>query len=230
MRIAYGEQLAAIEEALLSMTQLVQRAVDNASHALLEADIQAADGVLVGDDAIDLFRDSIEDQVSELLALQQPVARDLRMLMAAIRMVADLERMGDLAVHIAKVAKMRYPAVAIPDEMLPTMQRAADVATAMLGELTGIIGERDLEAVAAIDARDEEMDELRRQEFRIILSDSWSHGVEPAIDLALLGRYYERIADHAVTLARRILYLVTGEPTWRHPSARRRPGGSPRRP
>ena len=212
MRIAYGEQLAAIEDALLSMTKLVQRSVDRSSHALLEADIQAADQVVAGDDAIDLLRDTIEDQVSELLALQQPVAGDLRMLMAAIRMVADLERMGDLAVHIAKVAKMRYPAVAIPDEMLPTMQRAAEVAIAMVGELTAIVGERDLEAVASIEARDEEMDQLRRQEFRIILSDSWAHGVEPAIDLALLGRYYERIADHAVTLARRIVYLVTGEP------------------
>jgi len=212
MRIAYGEQLAAIEDALLSMTQLVQKAVDKASHALLEADTRSADEVIVGDDAIDLLRNSIEDQVSELLALQQPVAGDLRMLMASIRMVADLERMGDLAVHIAKVAKMRYPAAAIPDEMLPTMQRAAEVAIAMVGELTAIVGERDLAAVAAIEARDEEMDQLRRQEFRIILSDSWSHGVEPAIDLALLGRYYERIADHAVTLARRIVYLVTGEP------------------
>jgi phosphate transport system protein len=212
MRIAYGEQLAAIEEGLLAMTRLVQQSLDRATHALLEADTHAADEVIDGDDAIDLLRNSIEDQVSELLALQQPVASDLRMLMASIRMVADLERMGDLAVHIAKVAKMRYPAVAIPDEMLPTMQRAAEVAITMVGQLTAIIGDRDLEAVAAIEARDEEMDQLRRQEFRIILSDSWSHGVEPAIDLALLGRYYERIADHAVTLARRIVYLVTGEP------------------
>ena len=212
MRIAYGEQLAAIEDALLSMTRLVQQSVDQATHALLEADMEAADAVVTGDLVIDQVRDTIEDQVYELLALQQPVAGDLRMLLATARMIADLERMGDLAVHVAKVAKMRYPAVAIPDEMLPTMQRASEVAIAMVGELTKIIGERDLSAVAAIEARDEEMDQLRRQEFRIILSDSWSHGVEPAIDLALLGRYYERIADHAVTLARRIVYLVTGEP------------------
>jgi len=194
------------------MTRLVQQSVDQATHALLEADMEAADAVVTGDLVIDQVRDTIEDQVYELLALQQPVAGDLRMLLATARMIADLERMGDLAVHVAKVAKMRYPAVAIPDEMLPTMQRASEVAIAMVGELTKIIGERDLSAVAAIEARDEEMDQLRRQEFRIILSDSWSHGVEPAIDLALLGRYYERIADHAVTLARRIVYLVTGEP------------------
>ena len=212
MRNMYAEQLSAIEDGVLSMTRLVNSSVDRATYALLEADTTAADEVIDGDAEIDRLRDEIEDRIFEQLALQQPVAGDLRMLMAAVRMIAELERMGDMAVHVAKVAKMRYPASAVPAELVPTMRRAAEVASAMVGELTTIVAERDLDAVAALEAQDEEMDQLRRQQFRIILSDSWSHGVEPAIDLALLGRYYERIADHAVTLARRIVYLVTGEP------------------
>jgi phosphate transport system protein len=212
MRNMYAEQLSAIEDGVLSMTRLVNSSVDRATYALLEADTTAADEVIDGDAEIDRLRDEIEDRIFEQLALQQPVAGDLRMLMAAVRMIAELERMGDMAVHVAKVAKMRYPASAVPAELVPTMRRAAEVASAMVGELTTIVAERDLDAVAALEAQDEEMDQLRRQQFRIILSDSWSHGIEPAIDLALLGRYYERMADHAVTLARRVIYLVTGEP------------------
>jgi len=212
MRNVYAEQLAAIEEDVLAMARLVKESVDRATHALLDADMTVADHVIDGDNEIDRLRDRIEDNIFQLLALQQPVAGDLRMLMASVRMIAELERMGDMAAHIAKVAKMRYPAAAVPAELVPTIRRAAEVASAMVGELTTIVGERDLDAVSKLEAEDEEMDQLRRQQFRIILSDSWSHGVEPAIDLALLGRYYERMADHAVTLARRVIYLVTGEP------------------
>jgi phosphate transport system protein len=211
MRNVYAEQLASIDDDLQSMTRLVQQSVSRATHALLSADPEIANQVVAGDAQIDLFRDRIEDRVFELLSLQQPVAGDLRLLMAAARMVADLERMGDLAVHVAKLALMRLPEVAVPEEMLPTIRRRGEVACAMVGDVTTIIAERDLEAVLQLERDDEEMDQLRRQEFRILLGDAWAHGVEPAIDLALLGRYYERIADHAVTTARRVVYLVTGE-------------------
>ena len=147
----------------------------------------------------------------ELLALQQPVASDLRMLVAALRMVADLERMGDLSVHVAKVARLRVPQVAVPAELVPTIERMATVAEKMVGTVAGIIAERDVEGARQLEEDDEEMDQLRRSSFRLMLDDSWPHGVEPAVDIALLGRYYERIADHAVSLARRVVYLVTGE-------------------
>jgi phosphate transport system protein len=211
MRDAYFDQLDHIIDELVSMTQMVQQSVSRATHALLTADPHIADQVIAGDDEIDELRERIEDQVFELLALQQPVAGDLRMLIAATRMVADLERMGDLSVHVAKVAKLRMPDVAVPEEMLPTMERMAQVAVHMVGGACEIIRERDVEAARSLMADDEEMDELRRRSFRMMLSDSWSYGVEPAIDIALLGRYYERIADHAVSLARRVVYLVTGE-------------------
>ena len=211
MRTAYFDQLDAIVDDLVSMTHQVQQAVRLSTEALLGPDARLADQV-VGDDAkIDRLREDIEDRCFGLLALQQPVAGDLRMLVAAVRMVADLERMGDLSVHVAKVAQMRMPEVAVPEPMLPIMSRMGEVATHMVGSVAEIIAERDVDAARRLEADDEEMDELRRRSFRVMLGDGWEYGVEPAIDIALLGRYYERIADHAVSLARRVVYLVTGE-------------------
>jgi phosphate transport system protein len=193
------------------MTRDVQQAVVRATHALLTADPEVADRVIAGDLRIDSMKERIEDRAFELLALQQPVAGDLRMLVAALRMVADLERMGDLSVHVAKVALLRSPEYAVPEELVPTMKRMAVVAVHMVGAAADVIADRDLDAARVLEEDDEEMDELRRRSFRLMLGDSWTYGVEPAIDVALLGRYYERIADHAVSLARRVVYLVTGE-------------------
>ena len=211
MRSAYYDQLDLIVDELVSMTHLVQQSVVQATQALLAADARVADQVVAEDAAVDDSRDRIEDQVFELLALQQPVASDLRMLIAASRMVSDLERMGDLSVHVAKVARLRAPEHAVPTEMIPTMTRMAEVAVAMVGGAARVIRDRDVDAALELEAEDEEMDELRRRSFRLMLGEDWAYGVEPAIDLALLGRYYERIADHAVSLARRVVYLVTGE-------------------
>jgi phosphate transport system protein len=211
MRTAYHDQLDAIIDDLIRLTGMVQEATSQASAALLQADEAVAQRVIAGDRAIDVLRDDIESRAFELLALQQPVAGDLRMLVATVRMVADLERMGDLAVHVAKVAQLRVPDVAVPPDLLPIMKRMSDVAIHMIGSVAEVIANRDVDAARSVERDDEEMDELRRRQFRMMLGDSWSYGVEPAIDNALLGRYFERIADHAVSLARRVVYLVTGE-------------------
>jgi len=211
MRNAYFDQLDSIVDELVDMTQVVQVAVARATQALLTADAEIAERVISDDAAIDAARERVEARSFELLALQQPVASDLRMLVAALRMVADLERMGDLSVHVAKVARLRVPQVAVPAEIVPTIERMATVAEKMVGTVAGIIAERDVEGARQLEEDDEEMDQLRRSSFRLMLADSWPHGVEPAVDIALLGRYYERIADHAVSLARRVVYLVTGE-------------------
>ena len=217
MRNAYFDQLDAIIDNLVVMTHDVQTAVRRATRALLTADADVAEQVITADAAIDAERENIEARSFELLALQQPVAGELRMLVATLRMVADLERMGDLSVHVAKVARLRVPQVAIPDELVPTIERMAEVAERMVGQAAGIIAERDVEGAFALEAMDEEMDQLRRSSFQMMLGDDWQHGVEPAVDIALLGRYYERIADHAVSLARRVVYLVTGETVTRAP-------------
>ena len=211
MRNAYFDQLDSIVDDLVAMTHTVQHAVREGTKALLTADAEIAERVISEDAAVDAARERIEERSFELLALQQPVAKDLRMLVAALRMVADLERMGDLSVHIAKVARLRVPARAVPDQLVPTVERMASVAEHMVGTVAGIIAERDVEGARRLEEDDEEMDSLRRSSFRLMLDDSWTHGVEAAVDMALLGRYYERIADHAVSLARRLVYLVTGE-------------------
>ena len=211
MRNAYFDQLDTIVDDLVAMTHDVQVAVSRATQALLTADAEVAEQVISDDASLDEARERVERKSFELLALQQPVASDLRMLVAGLRMVADLERMGDLSVHVAKVARLRVPEVAVPAELSPTIERMATVAEKMVGRVARIIAERDVEGARQLEEDDEEMDQLRRSSFRLMLDDSWPHGVESAVDIALLGRYYERIADHAVSLARRLVYLVTGE-------------------
>ena len=130
-------------------------------------------------------------------------------------MVTELERMGDLSVHVAKIARLRVPSVAVPDELRPTMEKMAATAEDMVRRVRSIIIDRDVEAAIELGRDDEVMDQLRRKSFTELLSTDWQHGVEAAVDIALLGRYYERIADHAVSLARRVVFLVTGQ----HPSA-----------
>ncbi|QLQ09640.1 MAG: phosphate signaling complex protein PhoU [Nocardioidaceae bacterium] len=211
MRDAYFDQLDAIIDDLVAMTALVRTAVGRASEALLTPDIGVAEQVISADVDIDAAREKIEDIAFELLALQQPVAGDLRMLVAALRMVDDLERMGDLSVHVAKVARLRMPEGAVPAPLADTITQMAQVAQDMVAQVAEVIADRDVEAARQLVRDDEEMDRLRKHEFEIMLSDDWEHGVEAAVDMALLGRYYERIADHAVSIARRLVYLVTGE-------------------
>ena len=211
MRDAYFDQLDAIVDELVTMTHEVQEAVGRATQALLTADAEIAEKVISDDAIIDAARERVESRSFELLALQQPVASDLRMLVAGLRMVADLERMGDLSVHVAKVARLRVPQVAVPEVLIPTIQRMAQVAEKMVGTVAGIIADRDVAGARRLEEDDEEMDQLRRSSFRLMLDESWPHGVEPAVDIALLGRYYERIADHAVSVANRVVFVVTGQ-------------------
>jgi phosphate transport system protein len=133
------------------------------------------------------------------------------MLVAALRMVADLERMGDLAAHVSKIARLRYPAPAIPAELHGVIEEMGGVAGRMVDSAGDVIKSRDVEAATRLETVDDEMDKLRSNQFRLMMDDAWPHGVEVAVDIALLGRYYERIADHAVSMARRVVYLVTGE-------------------
>ncbi len=210
MRDAYTDQLDAIFEDLAGISRRVQVAVKDATQALMTGDSSIAERVISEDAEIDRARERVEDNAFGLLSLQQPVAGDLRTIVAALRMVAELERMGDLSVHVAKVARLRVPDVAVPAEIRPTVQRMATVAEDMVSRVTQVIAGRDVEAAIALGRDDEEMDQLRRTSFTELLSDDWSHGVEAAVDIALLGRYYERIADHAVSVANRVIFVVTG--------------------
>jgi phosphate transport system protein len=215
MRDQYQQQLDAVLTELVSMTGGVRAALSQATKALLEADATAAEEVISGDLAIDLARERIENDSFDILARQAPVAGDLRTLVASLRMVADLERMGDLSVHVAKVARLRYPESAVPEILIPTITDMAQTADEMIAAAANIVETKNVDAARELEEADDKMDKLRRSMFRTLLSKHWDEGVEPAIDMALIGRYYERIGDHAVSMARRIVFLVTGQ----HPAS-----------
>lgn len=211
MRDTFHQDLAQLGIGLVEMSRLVAAAISRATQALLDADVALAEGVISDDEPIDLARHHLEENAFEILARQQPVASDLRTVVTTLRMVADLERMGDLARHIAQVTRMRYPTEAVPPELKETMRQMGAVAEQIVTKAGDVIATRDTARAAELEADDDVMDDLHRTLLRTMLSDDWSYGVEPAVDLALLGRYYERFADHAVSVARRVVYLVTGE-------------------
>jgi phosphate transport system protein len=216
MREAFHEQLDSIFSDLAEICQAVEASVRHATQALLNGDSEIAERVIAADAKVDRARERVEDTAFSLLSLQQPVAGDLRVVVSALRMVSELERMGDLSVHVAKIARLRVPDIAVPEEARPTIARMAEVAEDMVRRVASVITAKDVEAAIEIGRDDEEMDQLRRSSFTQLLSSEWEHGVESAVDIALLGRYYERIADHAVSVANRVVFVVTGQfPTTR---------------
>ena len=210
MRDAFHDDLDAISVSLVEMSQLANTAMVRATKAILEADLAIAEEVISEDERIDNLHHDLDARTLTLLARQQPVAGDLRTIVTSIRMSSDIERMGDLAHHIAKLARMRYPACAIPPELVFIIQEMGEVAQRIMTKTTGIITSRDTLAAVELEKDDDAMDKLHRKLFEILLDDNWSHGIETAIDMTLLGRYYERYADHAVSVARRVYFLVTG--------------------
>ncbi|HVE73606.1 MAG TPA: phosphate signaling complex protein PhoU [Mycobacteriales bacterium] len=211
MRDVYHEELDAITAALIEMTNLAGSAMGRATTALLDADLTLAESVIASDEQIDEIYHSTEARAFDLMARQQPVASDLRTLVTSLRMVADLERMGDLALNVAKIARRRYPASAVPPELRSTILEMGHAAEEIVAKAGSVIAARDVAMAAELERDDDVMDDLHRQLFGVLLDDSWAGGVEAAIDITLAGRYYERFADHAVSVARRVVYLVTGE-------------------
>ena len=210
MRDAFHDDLDAISVSLVEMSQLANTAMVRATKAILEADLAIAEEVISEDERIDNLHHDLDARTLTLLARQQPVAGDLRTIVASIRMSSDIERLGDLAHHIAKLARMRYPACAIPPELVFIIQEMGEVAQRIMTKTTGIISSRDTLAAVELEKDDDAMDKLHRKLFEILLDDNWAHGIETAIDMTLVGRYYERYADHAVSVARRVYFLVTG--------------------
>jgi phosphate transport system protein len=211
MREEYRADLASIGQTLVSMAEGVRDQMRRATAALLAADQTDAEEVLQGDAEIDAYYQQVEDKVYDLLARQAPVASDLRLVVTAIHVASDLERMGDLADHVAKTALRRIPASAVPEELVPVVKDMAAVADRMAGKITEVLQTSDAERAAQLEQDDDEMDDLNKQLFGFMLGTAWRHGVEQAIDGALLGRWYERFADHAVNAGRQVVYLVTGE-------------------
>jgi phosphate transport system protein len=190
---------------------LVSGAITQATHALLTADLSEAEAVIAADDRVDEIQHELDARIIDIIARQQPVASDLRALVTALRMSADLERMGDLAHHIAKVTRLRHPGAAVPSELLLTIEEMGKVARLISDKVGGIINSKDIDKALEVEKDDDEMDLLHRKLFTALLEPSWPHGIETAIDMTLIGRYYERYADHAVSVSRRIHFQVTGK-------------------
>jgi phosphate transport system protein len=211
MRDSFHKDLNNISVQLVEMTRLAGSAMTRATAALLEADLDLAESVIAADKQIDALRRELDEHSVDLLARQQPVATDLRMVVTAMRMSSDLERMGDLARHVAEVARLRYPDCAIRPVMRSTVLQMGQVAERIVAKAGSVIAGKDVEAALALERDDDEMDRLHRDVFNMLTDGKWKYGTEAAVDATLVGRYYERFADHAVSVARRLVYLVTGE-------------------
>jgi phosphate transport system protein len=192
------------------MSRLVSQMMQRASQALLEADREKAEAVIEADDEIDSINQEIEDAATELIALQAPVATDLRMVISAMRIATTMERMGDLAQHVAKTARMRYPDAAIPSQVQDEFREMAQIADRMGAKMAEVLASKDVDLAREIENDDDRMDALHRRVLDILLGDA-PGPVNQAVDVTLLNRYYERYADHVVSVARRVIYLVIGE-------------------
>ena len=210
MRTVYHKQLADLATQLGEMCGLAGVAMKRATQALLDADIDAAEQVIRDHERIVAMRAQVEKEAFALLALQQPVAGELRAIFTAIQIIADTERMGALAVHIAKIARREYPKQVLPEEVRGCFADMAKVAIALGDSAKQVLISRDPKAAAQLHEQDDAMDELYRHLFSVLIDDDWKHDVSVGVETALLGRFYERFADHAVEVGRRVIFAVTG--------------------
>jgi phosphate transport system protein len=211
LRTAFQDELDGVTQTLSELSSLVSSAITQATHALLTADLSEAEAVIAADDRVDEIQHELDARIIDIIARQQPVASDLRALVTALRMSADLERMGDMAHHIAKITRLRHPGAAVPSELLLTIEEMGKVARLISDKVGGVINSKDIDKALEVEKDDDEMDLLHRRLFTVLLEPSWPHGIETAIDMTLIGRYYERYADHAVSVSRRIHFQVTGK-------------------
>jgi phosphate transport system protein len=211
MRQSYHAQLSDLSDVGARMCDLAVDAMQGATTALLTADLTLAEHVIAMDVTLDEMRAEAEENAVQLLALQAPVASDLRTIVSALWIVADGQRMGALAIHVAKAARRRHPTPVVPESVQPIFAEMGQVAIALGSEAAAVLRDRDPEQARAIDAKDAQMDALHRRLLTALLSPEWTYGIQPAVDLSLLGRFYERYADHAVAVGRRVVFLLTGE-------------------
>jgi len=210
MRTVYREQLADLARQLGEMCELAGVAMKCATHALLDAEIVSAEQVIREYSRIVAMRAKVEKEAFALLALQQPVAGDLRAIFSSIEILGDTERMGALAVHIAKIARQEYPKHAVPDEVQGCFANMAKVAIALSESAKEALVSRDPRKAARLHEHDDAMDELYRRLLTVVIDRDWQYSVPVGVETALLGRFYERFADHAVEIGRRVIFMSTG--------------------
>jgi phosphate transport system protein len=208
-RLEFASDLRMVRDSLVTMTATASKAIRAATTALLDQDLEAVRLTASLEQELEDDRLALERRTFDMLARQQPVAGDLRLLVSAIKISAECRRMGVLAHHIGTAAGRSYPVPAVPDELSRIFRRMGDVASRIADGAGVTLKISDAEDAARLEVDDDAMDGLRRALFRALVDD-WSHGVETAVNVALLGRYYERFADHAVAIAQSVIFIVTG--------------------
>ena len=211
MRTAYHAELARLTEHLGEMCGLAGVAMEHATQALLQADLVLSEQVLTAHDKIAAMSTSAEENAFVLLApLRAPVASDLRAIVSALQMVVDIDRMGALALHVAEITRWRHPQHALPEEVNGYFAEMGRIAVKLGNNAQEVLLTRDPRKAARIRREDDAMDDLHRHLFTVLMDREWKHGIATAVDVTLLGRYYERFADHAVQLAHRVIFQTTG--------------------
>ena len=208
-RLEFASDLRMVRDSLVTMTATASKAIRAATTALLDQDLEAVRLTASLEQQLEDDRLALERRTFHMLARQQPVAGDLRLLVSAIKISAECRRMVALAHHIGTAASRSYPFPAVPDELSRIFRRMGDVASRIADGAGVTLKISDAQDAARLEVDDDAMDGLRRALFRALVDD-WSHGVETAVNVALLGRYYERFADHAVAIAQSVIFIVTG--------------------
>ncbi|GAA1939136.1 phosphate signaling complex protein PhoU [Microbacterium aoyamense] len=211
MREVFHQSLEDVQGRLVEIAELVTVAIDKATRAFGTSDVALAEEVIEADSIIDDKAIALDELAIEILARQQPVARDLRIVVSALRISASLERMGDIAEHIAQLTRMRFPERAIPKGLKSTFLQMGELDVEVSRKLTDLLRTEDLSLTDDIRNADDKIDDLHVSVFEKVLSDSWQGEASATVDATLASRYHERFADHAVSVAKKVAYLSTGD-------------------
>ena len=211
MRKVFQAELHQVGEELIQIATLVKQALVRASESFLNADIDEAEEVISNDARIDFLQTQLDERSIDILALQGPVASDLRHIVAALRMSSSLERMGDLARHIAQITRMRFPEKALPASISPIFEQMVELDLKIIDAVIKLLDSKDLTYSEEISAHKARINELHREVFKTLNAEDWNYSAQVTVDVTLASRYLERFGDHGVSVARKEAYLVTGD-------------------
>ena len=211
MREVFQRELHEVQDRLVEMAESVSSIIEKATHAFLANEVAKADEAIALSESNEEKALALDELVIRILARQSPVARDLRILVSALRISASLERMGALAGHIASIARYRFPGSAVPDSLRKTFEEMGALDIQLAKKVTEVLRNTDVDQARAIQAEDERVDELHRHIFDVVLADDWRENAMFTVDVTLASRYFERFADHVVDISSKVSYLTTGE-------------------
>ena len=211
MREVFQQELREVQDRLVQIAELVETAIQQATTAFASSDVALAEQVLDNGEQVDQLASELDEQTIDILARQQPVASDLRLMVGALRMSASLERMADLAQHIAQLARYRYPESAIPEGLRKTFAKMGVVDVKMAGLLVALLRDQDAKVIDKIRDLDDDLDELHAKVFEKVLSQKVQvDGPTGVVDATLASRYHERFGDHAVSVAKQMQFFLSG--------------------